>query len=417
MSADLAVDARDLVKVFPKGNVRALDGVSLEVPAGRSASGCSGRTVRARRPWCGSSRPSSTPDEGRARSSATTSRRQAEPVRRRIGLAGQYATVDENLTGSRICAMIGRLCRRLSRGEAARGRRAPGAVRARPTPATVRSRPTRAACGAASTSPRRWWPGPRCSSWTSRRPASTPRAARTSRCHRGASSTAGTTILLTTQYLEEADRLVRRHRRGRPRPDHRRGHPGRPQGRPGRDRDRARPSSDEARVARRAAAAGPPSDHPLFVDGGRLELTVDHGPAGPPRRCAASTARASRCAGIVAARAEPRRRRSSASRAGATEHRRRRRLEPASRKQEGHDDRDRSSPGETERRDRRRLGLRGGRSPTPRTIAWRNLVAITRIPEAPVLLDPAADHVRAALPLRVRRRDRHPSTASPTSTT
>ena len=34
MPATLAVDAHDLVKVFPKGNVRALDGVSLQVPAG-----------------------------------------------------------------------------------------------------------------------------------------------------------------------------------------------------------------------------------------------------------------------------------------------------------------------------------------------------------------------------------------------
>ena len=30
----LAVEAHDLVKVFPRGNVRALDGVSLEVEAG-----------------------------------------------------------------------------------------------------------------------------------------------------------------------------------------------------------------------------------------------------------------------------------------------------------------------------------------------------------------------------------------------
>jgi ABC-2 type transport system ATP-binding protein len=41
----------------------------------------------------------------------------------------------------------------------------------------------------------------------------------------------GVTVLLTTQYLEEADQLARAHRRHRPRPQDRRGHEPRAEGR------------------------------------------------------------------------------------------------------------------------------------------------------------------------------------------
>ena len=40
----------------------------------------------------------------------------------------------------------------------------------------------------------------------------------------------GTTIVLTTQYLEEADQLAQTHQRDRRRPHHRRGHRRRAQG-------------------------------------------------------------------------------------------------------------------------------------------------------------------------------------------
>ena len=81
---------------------------------------------------------------------------------------------------------------------------------ASPTRPTGRSRTTRAACAGASTSPPASWSRPTCCSSTSRPPAST-RAAAT-RC--GTSSAAlvgaGTTVLLTTQYLDEADQLADR---------------------------------------------------------------------------------------------------------------------------------------------------------------------------------------------------------------
>ena len=50
----------------------------------------------------------------------------------------------------------------------------------------------------------------------------------------------------------------------------------------------------------------------------------------------------------------------------------------------------------------------GWAMPTSLTITWRNLVAILRTPELPLLLDAPADHVRAAVPLRLRRRHPRP---------
>ena len=114
----LAVEAHDLVKVFPRGNVRALDGVSLEVEAGTvlgllGPNGAGKTTVV---------RILSTilgPDAGRASVLGHDVVTQADAVRRIIGLAGQYAAVDENLTGRENIHMVGRLSH-LSRKVAAR---------------------------------------------------------------------------------------------------------------------------------------------------------------------------------------------------------------------------------------------------------------------------------------------------------
>jgi ABC-2 type transport system ATP-binding protein len=113
-----AVEARDLVKVFPNGNVRALDGVSLDVEAGTvlgllGPNGAGKTTVV---------RILSTilgPDGGRASVLGHDVVSQADAVRRIIGLAGQYAAVDENLTGRENIHMVGRLSH-LSRKVSAR---------------------------------------------------------------------------------------------------------------------------------------------------------------------------------------------------------------------------------------------------------------------------------------------------------
>ncbi|MFZ0251875.1 MAG: ATP-binding cassette domain-containing protein [Acidimicrobiales bacterium] len=114
----LAVEAHDLVKVFPRGNVRALDGVSLEVEAGTvlgllGPNGAGKTTaVRILSTILG-------PDSGRATVLGHDVVTEADTVRRIIGLAGQYAAVDENLTGRENIQMVARLSH-LSRPVAAR---------------------------------------------------------------------------------------------------------------------------------------------------------------------------------------------------------------------------------------------------------------------------------------------------------
>ena len=89
-------------------------------------------------------------------------------------------------------------------------RRAARALRARRGRRAAPPRPTRAACAAGSTSPPRSSRARRCSSSTSRPPAST-RAAAIELWETIEELVAdGTTVLLTTQYLDEADRLADR---------------------------------------------------------------------------------------------------------------------------------------------------------------------------------------------------------------
>src|ERR1700722_8985680 len=116
--ARFAVEAHDLVKIFPKGNVRALDGVSLEVEAGTvlgllGPNGAGKTTaVRILSTILG-------PDSGHATVLGHDVVTEADTVRRIIGLAGQYAAVDENLTGRENIHMVARLSH-LSRAVAAR---------------------------------------------------------------------------------------------------------------------------------------------------------------------------------------------------------------------------------------------------------------------------------------------------------
>ncbi|HVX20161.1 MAG TPA: ATP-binding cassette domain-containing protein [Acidimicrobiales bacterium] len=109
MPAEWAVEADGLVKVFRgKREVRALDGVDLRVPPGTVLGllgpNGAGKTTAVR--ILATILP---PDQGRGAVLGHDVVREADTVRRLIGLAGQYATVDENLTGRENIRMVGRL--------------------------------------------------------------------------------------------------------------------------------------------------------------------------------------------------------------------------------------------------------------------------------------------------------------------
>ena len=92
---------------------------------------CSGPTARARRRRSGSSRRSSDRMAGRAEVAGHDVVRAPGEVRRRIGLVGQHAALDESLSGRENLVMFGRLFHIGTAARRAAGRRAAGAVRAR----------------------------------------------------------------------------------------------------------------------------------------------------------------------------------------------------------------------------------------------------------------------------------------------
>jgi ABC-2 type transport system ATP-binding protein len=104
-----AVEAHDLVKVFAQGNVRALDGVSLEIAKG-TVLGLLGPNGAGKTTAVRILSTILEPDSGSASILGHDVVREPDAVRRIIGLAGQYATVDENLTGRENLRMVGRLC-------------------------------------------------------------------------------------------------------------------------------------------------------------------------------------------------------------------------------------------------------------------------------------------------------------------
>lgn len=105
------IEAHGLVKTYsPKGApvVRALDGLDLEVPQG---------TVTALLGPNGAGKTTTvkvlttliSPDEGSATIDGVDVLADPQAIRRMIGASGQYAAVDENLTGLENLMMVGRL--------------------------------------------------------------------------------------------------------------------------------------------------------------------------------------------------------------------------------------------------------------------------------------------------------------------
>jgi ABC-2 type transport system ATP-binding protein len=103
---EAAISVTGLVKSF--GDLRALDGVDLYVPAG-SVLGLLGPNGAGKTTAVRVLTTLLKPDAGTVLVTGLDVVRDAAELRGRIGLAGQYAAVDENLTGLENLVMVGRL--------------------------------------------------------------------------------------------------------------------------------------------------------------------------------------------------------------------------------------------------------------------------------------------------------------------
>ena len=237
----------------------------------------------------------------------------------------------------------------------------------------------------------------------------------------------GTTVLLTTQYLEEADRLADLIAVIDGGQQDRRGHVGRAQGHDGRHHRRDRHDrSDQAAAQARAllAPVGSVEARPrrAHAQGQHRRGRTRRARRGPHPRTGRAGARV-----VHRARAHPRRRVPRASPATApttTDPTTDRAPRPPRRtvhspRRASHDRH--PAPRRRPRRRRRR------RRCTAPPLAWavrdslaiarRNLISLTPPAAADRLLDHPADHLRADVHLRVRRRHPHPGRHVPTSTT
>ena len=190
------------------GDVVALDGLDLEVEPG-TVFGLLGPNGAGKTTLVRILATLLRPTAGRARVLGHDVVTESLAVRRRIGLAGQFASVDEELTGRENVEMVGRLYR-LSGAEA---RRRAGEVLDRFLLADVADRRVSTYSGGMR---RRLDLG---ASLTGRPPVlllDEPTAGLDPRTRQELWSTVdelrrgGTTVLLTTQYLEEADHLAQR---------------------------------------------------------------------------------------------------------------------------------------------------------------------------------------------------------------
>ena len=202
--SDAAIEVHDLRKSFK--DVHALAGIDLEAPAG-TVLGLLGPNGAGKTTAVRILTTLLPPDGGSARVAGLDVVKDAGELRSKIGLAGQYAAVDENLSGRENLEMVGRLYH-MSRADAgeradqllerfelsdAGGRLAKtysGGMRRRlDLAAALVARPPVIFLDEPTTG---LDPRSRLSLWETIE----------------ARVAAGTTVLLTTQYLDEADRLA-----------------------------------------------------------------------------------------------------------------------------------------------------------------------------------------------------------------
>ncbi len=206
MSVSAAIEVEGLRKRY--GDVQALDGIDLRVPAG-TVLGLLGPNGAGKTTAVRILTTLLPPDGGSARVAGLDVATEAPQLRKQIGLAGQYAAVDENLTGAENLEMVGRLYH-LPKGE----------PRARATELLERFDLS----GAAGRLVRTYSGGMRrrldlAAALVARPPVlflDEPTTGLDPRSRLGLWETIegrvaeGTTVLLTTQYLDEADRLADR---------------------------------------------------------------------------------------------------------------------------------------------------------------------------------------------------------------
>jgi ABC-2 type transport system ATP-binding protein len=199
-----AIHAEGLVKTF--GDVRALDSVDLDVPEG-TVLGLLGPNGAGKTTAVRVLTTLLRPDSGRAVVAGLDVVKQPNEVRRSIGLSGQFAAVDEYLTGRENLQMVGQLYQ--MKGRAAKARA--GELLERFNLADAADRPAKTYSGgmrrrldlaaALVVSPPVMFmdepttgldPRNRQQLWEVIEEL----------------VSGGTTLLLTTQYLEEADRLA-----------------------------------------------------------------------------------------------------------------------------------------------------------------------------------------------------------------
>jgi ABC-2 type transport system ATP-binding protein len=203
---DAAVEAQGLTKSF--GDVRALDGIDLRAPAG-TILGLLGPNGAGKTTAVRILTTLLPPDGGSARVAGLDVVKDAAALRSQIGLAGQYAAVDENLSGFENLEMVGQLYH-LGRGPARERSRellerfelTDAADRLAKTYSGGMRRRLDLAAALVARPPVLFLDEPT----TGLDPRSRLQLWETIE----ARVAAGTTVLLTTQYLDEADRLADR---------------------------------------------------------------------------------------------------------------------------------------------------------------------------------------------------------------
>ncbi|MBF8188686.1 ATP-binding cassette domain-containing protein [Nonomuraea sp. K274] len=103
---DLAIETSGLVKVF--GDTRAVDGLDLAVPTG-AVYGVLGPNGAGKTTAVRMLATLLRPDDGQATVFGHDVVREADTVRSRVSLTGQYASVDEEMTGAENLILLGRL--------------------------------------------------------------------------------------------------------------------------------------------------------------------------------------------------------------------------------------------------------------------------------------------------------------------